>query len=241
MWRAQLEGDPESLEILRKNFKNYIVLEDDNYYLKCPQFETEEENLLSFAEEVLENMINILDFNLEEKCIANLQGTFENIRNHGKDVIIAIPTARANAKGSSPSITIDGKTLDPDIVNKDLEKSLKCIMKNQNIQKALYFNKKPTWPNLYKIYELIRHDMGGKHQGKNRIINEGWATANEIDLFTCTANPVQGAGLDARHAVENEIHSRCQKILSKQDPMKLPNAKSLIRGLLKQWIDYKCN
>lgn len=229
MWRAQLEGEPESLEKLRKNFKNYIVLEDDNYYLKCPQFETEEENLLSFAEEVLENMINILDFNLEEKCIANLQGTFENIRNHGKDVIIAIPTARANAKGSSPSITIDGKTLDPDIVNEDLEKSLKCITNNVHIKLALEYyngcNKHNLAFNLYTILEIIGEDLGSK----NNIYEELNISRNKFRMLTRTLN--YGLGNKSRHYNHNHppatFYSEAE-------------VKSLVKNILKEWFGKKC-
>lgn len=229
MWRAQLEGEPESLEKLRKNFKKYVIFEDDNYFLKCPQFETDEENILSFAEEVLENMINILDFNLEEKCIANLQGTFENIRNHGKDVIIAIPTARANAKGSSPSITINGKTSDPDVVNKDLEKSFKCITNNVHIKLALEYyngcNKHNLAFNLYTILEIIGEDLGNKEN----IYRDLSISRNKFKLLTRTLN--YGMGNISRHYNQNHPHT---KFLLKKE------VKKLVKSLLKEWFEKKC-
>jgi hypothetical protein len=245
LWRAELEGDPETLEILRKNFKSYIIFDNEKYFLKCFQLETVDQTelhaLIPFIEEKFQQMLLIL-YLYHKPLDAHLTGIFENMYNGRRLHTMSTTISGNSSMRANMVVLINGEIVertgpDPQVVQQDLEKSLKCIMHNQNIGRALNFNKNPTWVNLYKVYELIRHDMGGKSE----IVNKRWATANEIDLFTCTAHNVQGAGLDARHAVESKINDHCRQILSNHDPMKLSNAKSLIGGLLKDWIEYKCN
>ncbi|MDG3546608.1 hypothetical protein [Methanobacterium formicicum] len=231
MWRAQIEGDPESLEILRKNFRNHIIVEDNKYYLQYPQFGPDKEDLLQYAEDVFNNMISLLSFDLNKKWNVTLQSSFENIRKDGRDIIaFAEPISiKLNVYA-----TVNGEVSDLDIVKKDLEKYLECIERNEMLKNALYFYNKQDWVNLNKVLELIVEDMG-----ESDIVNRNWVTNNEIDLFRCTAHNIEGAGRDARHAV-SKIRPKCERILESQDPMKLPAANKFIKRLLMNWIDFNC-
>ena len=72
------------------------------------------------------------------------------------------------------------------------------------------------------------------------MIKNNWAKENEINLFRCTAHNRKGAGLEARHAVEDGINSHCEKILSSTNPMPLGVAQKLIKRILNNWINTKC-
>jgi hypothetical protein len=237
MWRAQIEGDPESLEILRKNFENHIIVEDNTYFLQCPQFGPGNEDLLQCAKYILNNMINLLNLNLNKQWKVSVQGTFQNYENGKKSIIMAPEPGIITLKGLPCSVTVNGTVSDPDVVNDNLEKFLRCIHPHENIQEALDFYKTPDWVNLFKVWELIEDDMGGKSE----IVNKGWASSDEINLFRCTAHNREGAGLNARHAVASRMNSHCSQVLSSQDPMELSVGKSLIGRLLKQWIRFHCN
>jgi len=80
------------------------------------------------------------------------------------------------------------------------------------------------WINLYKVYEIVYQDAG-------RTKIEQW-TNKKIGLFTQTANSQRAIGDDARHAVDKHDPPK--------EPMSLPEADALIRNLLKQWLQWKC-
>ena len=81
-----------------------------------------------------------------------------------------------------------------------------------------------NWINLYKIYEIVKKDAG-----KKKI--EQW-TKNKISQFTHTANSQSAIGDDARHGVDRNDPPK--------EPMSLSEAQALIRNLLKQWLQWKC-
>jgi hypothetical protein len=82
-----------------------------------------------------------------------------------------------------------------------------------------------NWINLYKIYEIVE-----KNAGKKKI--EQWITKKKISLFTRTANSQRAIGDDARHGVDDNDPPK--------EPMSLSEAQALIRNLLKQWLQWKC-
>ena len=79
---------------------------------------------------------------------------------------------------------------------------------------------------LWKVYEIVRDDLGGK----KRIIDNGWATTEEIEAFEHALNCPVALGDKARHAVKDcteEIH------------MPLARAASLLRKILVAWVGGK--
>jgi hypothetical protein len=81
-----------------------------------------------------------------------------------------------------------------------------------------------NWINLYKAYEIVQNDAG-----KKKI--EQW-TKNKISLFTHTANSQSAIGDDARHGVADKHPPK--------ESLSLSEAQALIRNLLKQWLQWKC-
>ncbi|MDH6198519.1 hypothetical protein M2272_005178 [Mycobacterium frederiksbergense] len=55
------------------------------------------------------------------------------------------------------------------------------------------------WYDLYKIHEIIGHDIGGK----TRLIEIGWTTKPRDRAFTASADGFDVSGEAARHAVDS--------------------------------------
>jgi hypothetical protein len=89
------------------------------------------------------------------------------------------------------------------------------------------FGLDPTWVSLYQVLDVTGEDVGGERA----LEAKGWAPPGEIKRFTHTANNFRALGPAARHA------------RSAWDPpavpMTLDEAKVLIGGLLRSWLDEK--
>lgn len=82
------------------------------------------------------------------------------------------------------------------------------------------------WVNLYRIYEIIKDDIGD-------LVSSGWTSKTILSRFTGTANSPAIIGDEARHGVP----------LSEK-PMKLPSmslseARAFITGVVHNWIATK--
>jgi hypothetical protein len=86
-----------------------------------------------------------------------------------------------------------------------------------------------NWSDLYKVYEIVKKDAGQKNK-IDRI--EQWITKDKIRQFKHTANSQSAIGDDARHGVDHNAPPK--------EPMSLSEAQALIRNLVKQWLQWKC-
>jgi hypothetical protein len=88
---------------------------------------------------------------------------------------------------------------------------------------VFHFYSQPTsWINLYKIYEIIRDNIGDK-----RIIQI--LSKNELSRFTGTAQSRDKIGDDARHS--------SKKYSGHADPMTIEEANELIKKLIIKWAE----
>lgn len=84
-----------------------------------------------------------------------------------------------------------------------------------------------TLSTLYKIYEVIRDDMGGG----TGLIMSGLSEEKPMSAFTATANRPDVSGTDARHARMSGNPPRTA--------MTVDEARDYIRGLADRWIQTK--
>lgn len=84
-----------------------------------------------------------------------------------------------------------------------------------------------NWVNLYRIYEVIEENIGGKE----KIEDLGLASKTRIKLFKRTANSPQVLGCKARHGHKKHTPPK--------NPMSLNEAKALIKNLIIQWVKHK--
>jgi len=235
-WKVQLEGQDYDLQYISKKINSSIltIIRDNNqYYLKSDSFNqlTDDNEVRLKASELIEkiNMILKVDlgsYNLKIGEVTRLDGKRSNVQSVDLKCTMRI---------------IDSERLDADYM--DL---MKCIYENERVEDAfIFYFLGSNWVNLYKVWETIVYDIGRGHYrreeeyGKAQIIKNGWANKNEINLFRCTAHNRKGAGYEARHAVEEKMRKDCKKILSTQ-PMPLGVAQKLIKRILNNWINTKC-
>jgi len=80
---------------------------------------------------------------------------------------------------------------------------------------------------LYRIYEIIEADV----RDVSEIEKRGWATKKSIKRFKHTANSPAVIGDNSRHGVERSTPPK--------DPMLPTEAKSLIEGIVLNWLRSK--
>lgn len=85
-----------------------------------------------------------------------------------------------------------------------------------------------NWSDLYKVCEIVNKNAGNI---KNIHGIEQW-TIDKIKNFKHTANSQKAIGDDARHGVDKDAPPK--------EPMSLSEADALIRNLVKQWLQWKC-
>jgi hypothetical protein len=100
---------------------------------------------------------------------------------------------------------------------------------DDKVRKAfvLFGNNDHSWDNLFKIFEIIESDVGGK------MISNGWITKSQKEKFTNTANSSTALGIEARHG-----HS---KHAAPKKPMTKAEAIDIISTLLKRWLRQKAD
>ncbi|MFE3269738.1 hypothetical protein [Streptomyces sp. NPDC059215] len=82
-----------------------------------------------------------------------------------------------------------------------------------------------TWVDLYKVYEIVRHNVGSDKALKGK----GWVPDSDISAFTGSANRPDVSGSEARHA-------RLPGAFPKRT-MTLAEGEAFIRTLVVAWWD----
>jgi len=89
---------------------------------------------------------------------------------------------------------------------------------------AIAANADTNWVDLYRIFEIVAHEVGGT----TAIAARGWATKNAMDRFTHTANSPGALGLKARHGTE--------RTQPPARPMSLSEADDMINHIVFAWL-----
>jgi hypothetical protein len=107
-------------------------------------------------------------------------------------------------------------------------KGTAVAQRDPNVWRALRLFGLSTEPvNLFRVYEVIREDLGGQAE----IVQRGWATNKQISRFTNSLDNRAAMGDKARHAVS--------KTQPPKKPMSLPEAQAFVTGLLEKWLASK--
>jgi hypothetical protein len=131
----------------------------------------------------------------------------------------------------------------PVVVPPTQVESLLASAKQQDVVRLAlhFFGYRLNWFNLWKVWELIRDDLGGSQgsqsgiatRGRQEIEKRGWATSDEIQDFRHTANTYDVSGEDARHVVLGE------KADPRRNRLSLGEGEAFIRSLLEKWLATK--
>ncbi len=231
-WLVRLKGEKFDLEELPSllNSPELNIIEDNgSFYLISSNF-----NSLKLAKDVRKQAVAIIE--ILNGAIKLLNNNFQGIT---EDDVILIKadgkyqhhvnlkgqlTFRSKVKANSTIYKSNGKkqiTKQPN----NIESWYNLAMKDKDVADALHFYRKDSWVSLYKVYEIIRDDVGSK------ITKGGWVTETQIRLFKQTAQSRFALGDNARHAAK--------KYTSPEQPMSVNDARLLIKGVLLNWIRSK--
>jgi hypothetical protein len=231
-WLVQLAGDDVYLEELSRSLKNpelSIIKENEAYTLKSVDFsrQSTEDEVRKKASEIL-SLIN--------GCSMIVLGARRPIE-IARVVRVNDDGTRASFVHISARLTLVGEAK-VRILNRDgtvtevrpadvIPSMLKAAQSSDSVAKVLRLLGTGThdWGHLYKIYELVKNDVGGR----SKIVQNGWATEIAIKRFTQTANSPAVIGDSARHAVEPTKPPK--------NPMSFEEARSLIEGMIHGWFD----
>ena len=231
-WLVRLKGEKFDLEdfpSLLRSPEHTVIEENGSYYLKSSDFDS-----LSSADEVRERAIAIIDMlnGAMKLHIHDFRGVFEDgvtiIKEDGsRHHSVYLGGSIAARVKVSATVTTSNGTQQIAPQPSDVESWLSLAKGDKAVADALHFFRENTWISLYKVYEIIRDDVGGEEA----ITTNGWATKKRLKRFTRTAQSRAALGDYARHA--------SKKYTPPAQPMPIHEAESLIRGILLSWFRSK--
>ena len=236
-WMAKLKGHKFDLENLEKLCKHSntnefsITREVDSFYLNSEDFNSckDVRDVRKVATEILNKLNGLAKIYFGKFQLVTIDSV-TTIDEHGQRKTIyfeeVVSTMRFKADVKATLIKPDGteEKLQPQPI-KLLEHGFLVAKKDKNVAEALsiFGNLENNWANLYKIYEIVLSDVGGK------IYQSEWVTKDDVNRFTQTAQSVEAVGDNARHY-------NPKKYKRPENPMSLPEAKALISTILEKWI-----
>lgn len=233
-WYVRLQGRRCDLQELPKLFSSPDVTvseQDGVYVLKSRKFSELEDpyEVFDIAAHILELVHGVAKLTLGdfEAVKADAVWRFDEEGHKHAAMVFAetIPiTVRVGGTATATVLRANG-TIDSEQSSPVSTSRLTAALQHDGIARALIYMREPSWWNLYKIYEVIGEEVGGKEE----IWKAGWATKQELSDFRQTAQSREALGDAARHAAK--------KFKAPENPMSLSRARSLIMGLLRNWID----
>jgi hypothetical protein len=131
---------------------------------------------------------------------------------------------------AGPRVVIADATGQPIPPPSHFAKWFAVALRDPIVHQALHFFAAPTTStSLWKVYEIVRDDAGGKAPD---VVKKGWATAPDIERFRSVHYP-SALGGEARHGVERKDPP------APRDPMSLAEGEAFVRGLLEKWLASK--
>lgn len=232
-WLVPLEGHKFDLEELPRWFTSpdlEVIEEEGNYYLKSNEFNSfsESSEVRERAEELLQDIngaAKIYSSEYRPINIGSLIKIDENgIRHHYKEVKETINVRGKGYVEVTKADTSEGGQESREII--PVESWVAKAKQDRIIKKVLRFwsTEKISWFNLYNILEAIEEDIDCE------VHEKGWASNNEVNRFTHTANCYSVLGLESRHGRDFEPPSK---------PIDLSDAISLIRKITNNWLREK--
>jgi hypothetical protein len=215
-WLVRLEGnmfDLQELPVLFSSPKATVLEEDGNYYLKSTDFNslTDAGDVLATANRLLQILNGAAALHLENFLAVQIHPSVIGIDQDGERHRFGFGygTGRPVLKSTQQPARV--------------ESWIALAGQSENVADALRFFCEQNWINLYKIYEIVRDDVGDLHRC-------GWVTKKAIKRFTQTAQSRDALGDAARHASD--------KYKAHPKPMSLSEAKSFIRTILLNWLHH---
>jgi hypothetical protein len=232
-WRLRLEGDAIDLLLLRDSLigGDLNVLEQhEEYFLRGNDLEVYEEahDVLIYAESLLPIINGVLKVRDPASELVK-SGGLSRHHEDGRREVFAFFSGIGRVRTTAATATLTGGVASTPLPGTTIASRFEIARRCPEVNLALrFFAAPPDWFNLYKVGEIIKHDMGTVKE----IVDKGWCTKSDFDHFTASANNYHATGLQARHA-------RLDWGPMKKPAMKLEEAQNFIQGLLEHWVRTK--
>jgi hypothetical protein len=238
-WRVQVSSsDPKLLPYLIASLQdasNRIIEEDGQYYLASSHFDSFE-SLTAFqefnehADRVIARLNALLKLQFQVHSSIAKTGLVLYIDESGLLHLVTADTIHFadEIRGyAGDNFFQDASRLHPDLLTKWLEEG-----NDLSVDEALrYYANEVNWFNLYKIYEVIEHDI------RSRQVDLTLLRQDKAEDFTYSANNFKASKYDARHS--SKKFEKPSSKPTKRTTMSLNDAKNFIDDLLTQWLKTK--
>jgi hypothetical protein len=225
-WYLEVDGDLADLVTIcnskTNSFQCYKL--DERYFITSSQFDQckNPEDVLYKGEDIVKLINGIAEINL------NLNGKIKVLG------VTKIGKINGNKKISYRSSNLRCSFVVRTELNNEsrdensLIKWIEVAQQNENIEKVfkLLNYGLNSYVNMYRIYELIKHDLG------NSFCNILGMDNVQIKRFTATANRPDASGELARHGYMTGGPM-------KQEPMSLEEASAFMYENIYKWIHYR--
>ncbi len=233
-WEVSLKGDAADLEILSQSFTDpafSISKLGEEFVLTSSEFDAmNDARQVRDRAKVLVDLVNGASMlAIGSRTPVAIGGVHRRHADGHRDVaMFAEIVGHCRVLASLTIAHLDGstETFRPGDLIRDW---VKVASTDKEVAKALsLLSTGPAdWVNLYRVLEVVASDCGGHR----RINANGWATKKAVGLFTHTANSPGAIGSAARHGA--------QQTRPPAKPMPLPEARSLILGIVQAWLRAK--
>jgi hypothetical protein len=233
-WFVQIAGDESDLKELGRVMHSdrlEIIKEDNEYWLLSPKFDQCEgaAQVNSITDELLDILNGIVRLVLGSRKKI-IQNSILKINDDGtKERIISVQETVHVRSSVSIAVRRSNGTIERYYQADPIPDWVILANSDDNVRKVMRLFGKGVneWTSVYRVYEVIRHDM----HGDSHIVENEWTTQRQVERFRRTANSVTAAGDDARHGVEIAEPP--------SNPMQLTEAIAFIENLVHNWIRWK--
>lgn len=205
-----------------------IFEEDGEYYLWSSQFKQLDEP--GEVKYVGENRVRAVRHlgeldslrveDLDTSCVVEIQedGSERRIR--------LLSASATDTTTASARISTDGEELPPRA--ESTYEYTQLAQEDDKVQELIELRDNgDRWANLYRIYEYIQANV----ETDDNIVEQGWWSESEKDMFKRTANSSEAIGCEARHGDD--------RVPAPSDPMDHAEAKPLIDSLINDWLRHR--
>jgi hypothetical protein len=221
-WAFLLRGHPSDLSLVHEMFHGVadmqIEREGSNYRLRSSRFNVPAtaEEARSLAEEIIGEMNGAIKAFFPSREIILVGNTF-GCRRDGSFLYYQENRVAMRSEVSL-SMTVNGNPIPPQPPPLEPTQWFNLAQRDTNVADALrQFARSDEWFDIYKVYEIIRDDLGSKKLNSKKL-----ASKTELDLLRQTANYY-------RHA----------RTARPSKPMTHDDARELIRRVLRHWLEEK--
>jgi len=200
-------------QILKEGDSNYLVSDILDALSDAKEIKSKADQLLDTSNGVANVIhVNHVPVRSGNVYLINSAGTY--------DIAIIFDTIKSRSRVSEVILSLNG------VAQKTYSQQLLDLAElDAAVRDALHFFNENTWWNLYKVYEIVRADVGGSKR-LHRLMSK-----SKLDPFTHTAQSRDAIGDLARHADPS--------IKAPARPLTLDQASLLVRNLFKEWVSRK--